>query len=123
MRKRLNIKRAEHYNAPDDYKSGWLSPTGEFIEAKYMEHLSLAADILEMLRPEEPLTAPDTLLLNMGWVSIGIATLFEHGWSIYWRSGHHLTYEQKKFLEPYFNNKTYLNVTMESLERWEEEGE
>ena len=56
MRKRLNIKRAEHYNAPDDYKSGWLSPTGEFIEAKYMEHLSLAADILEMLKDNPTVT-------------------------------------------------------------------
>ena len=106
-------------------KQGWLSPTGEFFECGSFDHIDVAGTLCEPLhlpdydfKTERRISADDKLL-NYGWVYIGISCFFCHEWRIAWRA--HLSYEQKKFLEPYFEDGGGLPVNDMSAFRWKEE--
>lgn len=88
-------------------KSGWLSPTGEFFPCISFDHIVTARELAEHLN----------LLMNSGWVYIGISTYGRHEWRIGWKT--HLTYEQKRFLTPYFEDE--LPVDSMSVLRWNDE--
>lgn len=104
-------------------KSGWLSPTGEFFSCSSFDHIVTARELAEHLNlPDYDFktnrrVSDDDKLMNSGWVYIGISTYGRHEWRIGWKT--HLTYEQKRFLTPYFEDE--LPVDSMSVLRWNDE--
>ena len=92
----------------EELKTGRLSPTGEFFSSSLYEHISIAHKLAESLHIQNydfkrnRRISDDDMLLNAGWVYIGIGVYFEHEWRIGWN--YKLTPEQIKFLRPYFEN-------------------
>ena len=103
---------------------GWLSPTGEFIQCALMDHLSVAREIADELNYpkyddiKDKLLHPDEQLLRNGWVHITRFQLGAHEYVVYWQR--HLTQEQKRYLEPFFNDDNSLIDRLSRFE-WEEE--
>lgn len=103
---------------------GWLSPTGEFIQCALMDHLSVARDIAEKLNyptydsVKDKLLHPDDRLYNHGWAHITRSLLGAHEYMINWER--HLTLEQKRYLEPIFEDDSILIDRLSRFE-WEEE--
>lgn len=77
---------------------GWLSPTGEMIEADYMQHYSTAMDLCDRYYSLHDNPEADDILMERGWVHITMTTLIEHGYMILWHN--HLTASQKHYLKP-----------------------
>lgn len=109
-----------------ELKQGWLSPTGEFVECNSYDHIAIARDLANNLnlyqfsvKQNRPLPE-DTLLMNAGWVYIGISSFMCHEWRIGWYRK--LTFEQVRFLRPYFEESD-LPVNEFSVYRWKEEVE
>lgn len=98
----------------DELKTGWLSPTGEFIPCETYNHISIARNIFK-----KDIARPDEQLHNLGWVSISIATFLEHGFIINFSTS--LTPEQIKFLKPYYYGEYNLELTYGSKLKYEEE--
>lgn len=92
----------------DDCRTGWLSPTGEFIPCRTADHISTAREILN----NNYGVVPDKELLNRGYVGITILSFFDHGYSIYHRLP--LTPEQLQFLKPYYYGEYGLQMCNES---------
>lgn len=59
--------------------TGWLSPSGEFIECEPRDHLSMAEDIAQKLGIYDENCISDDVLLEFGWIRISFLTFFEHG--------------------------------------------
>lgn len=97
-------------------KTGWLSPTGEFCYCEPFEHLTYA----RIISGEED--NPDIDLIDKGWVQITISTIGAKEQYIYWNDCHILTYEQKNFLRPYFENND-ISVSFESRAAWEHDND
>ena len=111
----------------DELRNGWLSPTGEFFECGYCDHIDVAQKLTEPLqlpdydfKTERRISADDKLL-NAGWVYIGFASVIFREWMIGWR--HHLTHEQRMFLAPYFEKEDGFPVNAVAMMRWKEETE
>lgn len=83
---------SDYYSLP----TGWLSPTGEFVDCSSYAHLPTADKILEELGIEDD--DSDERLFKMGWCSIHLAIFFDRGYVFQARE---LTQEQIRFLEPY----------------------
>ena len=110
----------------NEYKLGWLSPLGEFIPCGAYEHISVAEDICNRLNLS-PIdfdiansslrSAYDDILMNYGWVHIGISEL-DHDYRIGWNK--HLTDYQKNFLKKYFESDI-IRVNSIARIRWDRE--
>lgn len=79
---------------------GWLSPSGEFTEVHYGDHVAVADKILMKMDKFFEVGPSDDKLLNLGWVKITVSLLGKKEQRIYWNK--FLTEEQKNFLRPYF---------------------
>lgn len=99
-----------------DLPTGWLSPTGELIKCSVYDHLSYAREILDKMETPYRDAAPDDALIALGYVKISVSTLWFHGWSIWWSDRHRLSYEQRRFLTPYFDDPDDIDTL--TLERW-----
>lgn len=107
-------------------RQGWLSPTGEFIQCASYDHIEAARKLSEPLnlpdynfKTKRRISADDKLL-NAGWAYIGLSDfLGVREWRIAWNA--HLSYEQRRFLEPYFDSEIQMNDV--SAWRWKEETE
>ena len=60
-------------------ETGWLSPSGEFIECEPRNHLSIADDIAQNLNISNADCCSDDVLLEHGWIRISILSFFERG--------------------------------------------
>ena len=114
-------------------KLGWLSPSGEFIECGYWEHLAIAHELVEKyytttivtpnivsIPSNTKITPDDDLLLENGWVYIGISSFGTRELRIGWKK--FLTEHQKYFLKPYFE-QTEIDINSVAKLRWDEENE
>ena len=103
---------------------GWLSPTGEFIKCALMDHLAVAEDIADKLNYPSYDTVKDRIihaddrLLRNGWVHITRSMLGSRDYIINWEN--HLTPEQKRYLNPIFENFKD-SIDRISICEWEEE--
>lgn len=95
-------------------KTGWLSPTGEFIECDVCDHVYIARELTG-----EGYHADDTLL-KRGYVQISRSLMGNYEQKIYYDLHHNLTPEQTRFLRPYFEDN---DIPMDSLAqmRWDME--
>ena len=58
--------------------TGWLSPTGEFIQCNTYAHIKTADEIYSKFTGSSKCTStPDRELLKLGWVSISLQHLQE----------------------------------------------
>lgn len=103
----------------NELKVGWLSPSGELVECPYFDHYSTAKRLVNKLGyASQTNVANDDILMEHGWVHIGISLLGVKEWAIFWEG--FLTESQKNFLKPYFEDEERpMNIT--ALCRWEEE--
>lgn len=101
-------------------RTGWLSPTGEFIPCSAYSHISTAEKLYKKLckiADDKFISNSDIELLKMGYVSITILSMFDHGFqfSVYRK----LTPEQITFLEPYYLGEYGLGFTETSRIEYE----
>jgi len=89
-------------------KTGWLSPTGEFIKCDVCDHIDTAIEIVG-----DNYRASD-VLLKRGWVQISRSLIGNKEYCVYYDLHHNLTTEQTKFLRPYFEDD---NIRMDSITR------
>jgi len=99
-----------------ELRTGWLSPTGEFVETGLYEHLSTARSLARLYGFENN-SKPDSELLARCWVSISISSIGCKEWMIAWWSK--LTPEQISFLRPYFDDVVPVNDGVRM--HWEDE--
>ena len=92
-------------------KTGWLSPTGEFIECNVCDHIDIARKLTG-----EGYDADD-ILLRGGYVKISRSFMGMREQTIYYDVHHILTPEQIRFLRPYFEEN---DIPMDNLAqmRW-----
>lgn len=84
------------------------------------DHISVAHDIVNEYKYTSNLLEPipdDALLLNHGWVHISISNIPVKQYCIYWNYRRKLTHEQRCFLEPYFQDVSYVSPI--ALMNWE----
>jgi len=104
-------------------KTGWLSPDGELYECSSYDHVSTAHEIIDRFNiacglDDKLRTIPDDdILLQHGWVYIGISCFLCHEWRIGWTK--FLTEYQKEFLRPYFEDEIKVNSL--AVDRWNTE--
>ena len=96
-------------------KTGWLSPTGEWFSCPVYDHIYMA----RKLSGES--NRADDVLINRGWVKISITQLGHKEWRIYWNRRLGLSFEQKKFLEPYFEVDSDFPIDELTRSFWEDE--
>lgn len=104
--------------------TGFLSPTGEFIECDYMDHIIVAEELCEKLGYTEAIYHPtDILLEKFGFVQMSMSVLICWEYHVFWDSSHHLTEEQKNFLRPIFeaNDENLAPIDYGSILDWENE--
>ena len=100
---------------------GWLSPSGEFIECDYYNHISIAHELVEKYGYHKVGSKPDDdILLYNGWVHIGITSIGKKEWAIYWEN--FLTEEQKNAIKPYFEDDE-IPMCFVSQCKWEKEND
>lgn len=106
-------------------RTGWLSPTGEFFECLSYDHIMCAKELAEPLNLSDydfitnRRISADDMLMNCGWVYIGISSFGSHEWRIGWKT--HLTPEQRLFLKNYFEDGNGIPVNEISVMRWEDD--
>lgn len=92
-------------------KTGWLSPTGEFIECDVCDHIYIARELTE-----EEYNA-NGVLLKRGYVQISRSLMGNREQKIYYDLHHNLTLEQIRFLRPYFEDNDILMDSLAQM-RW-----
>ena len=103
----------------NELKVGWLSPSGELVECPYFDHYSTARELVNKLGyTSRPSTANDDILVEHGWVHIGISLLGTKEWAIFWKG--FLTESQKNFLKPYFEDEER-PMCLSARLKWEKE--
>jgi hypothetical protein len=95
--------------------TGWLSPTGEFIQCNIYDHISVAQDLTCEYR------RADEVLMKRGYVQVSMNLLGTREWAIFWDLHHNLTPEQTRFLRPYFEDKDTFPVCCSARCRWDKE--
>lgn len=81
----------------DELKTGFMSPSGDFYETGYMEHLHIADELYESIHNSACVSDPEEELMKEGWLSIhvlGILDRFLFGFM------GHLTSEQIRIIKP-----------------------
>ena len=78
---------------------GWLSPSGEFYQTEYHEHLAKAEELAEKIYQYDKRYAPDEELMNHGWVHIteNLLGIWPELRIMFYG---HLTQAQKDYLKP-----------------------
>lgn len=82
----------------NELKTGFMSPSGDFYEAGYMEHLHIADELYESIHNSACVSYPEDELMKEGWLSIHVLTMFEKGYLFSFMG--HLTSEQIKIIKP-----------------------
>lgn len=95
-------------------KTGWLSPTGEFIECDVCDHFYIARELTGEVYHA------DDILLKRGYVQISCSLMGNREQKIYYDLHHSLTPEQIKFLRPYFEDNDILMDSLVQM-RWDME--
>lgn len=95
-------------------KTGWLSPTGEFVECPYYDHYETAKEIVNKCSAyfcaDEDY---DYYLEDHGWIGIHLSLFGAREWII---SGNiRATPEQIRFLEPYMFDDIKPGLSLESM--------
>lgn len=103
-----------------DLTTGWLSPNGEMYTCGSYDHVSTAEELVKKYKYVSTVyfSVCDDLLMERGWVYIGISSLGAHEWRIGWKK--FLTESQKSFLRPYFEDSE-IPVSSMSRINWENE--
>ena len=78
---------------------GWLSPSGDFYQTEYHEHLAKAEELAKKIYQYDKRCAPDEELMNHGWVHITESFLGVLPELMIMFYGH-LTQAQKDYLKP-----------------------
>ena len=81
----------------NELKMGFMSPSGDFYETGYMEHLHIADELYKSIHDSACVSDPEEELMKEGWLSIhvlGILDRFLFGFM------GHLTSEQIKIIKP-----------------------
>ena len=99
----------------DKYKLGWLAPDGSFLECGCFEHVSVAKELVEKFYPNEPSNHYDDVLLDKGWVHIGISAI-DHDYYFWWNN--FLTEPQKQFMKPYFETDE-IKIFYSAICKWD----
>ncbi|MBQ8357892.1 MAG: hypothetical protein IJX39_08825 [Clostridia bacterium] len=99
---------------PNELKTGWLSPSGDFYPCGVYEHMDCARKILK----DEAASRPDEKLHDCGFAEITISQMGVKEWRVYWKN--FLTDEQKNFLKPYFEDDVRPMAYVPKM-RWEQE--
>lgn len=108
----------------NEFKTGWLSPSGEFFQCSCFDHVPTANRIVEQygypaINTDGEILHSDDILLAHGWVHISISDfLFGHEWRVNWGWNRFLTDSQKAVLCPYFD---LLRINDMDRTRWESE--
>lgn len=95
-------------------QTGWLSPTGEFIECDVFDHIYVARQLTH-----DGYHADD-ILLKRGYVQISRSLMGNREQAIFYDLRHTLTPEQVRFLRPYFEEND-IPVSEVARQRWEME--
>lgn len=103
----------------EELSTGWLSPDGSFFKCNTYDHVCSAISLVDKFGYSIDLSHADDILLNHGWVYVGISSFFCHEWRVEWEK--FLTVSQKQFLKPYFEGSD-LPVNDFSVLRWTQEG-
>lgn len=82
----------------DELKTGFMSPSGDFYETGYMEHLHIADELYESIHGSSCVSDPEEELMKEGWLSIHVLRMFENGFLFGFMG--HLTSEQIKIIKP-----------------------
>lgn len=82
----------------DELKTGFMSPSGDFYETGYMEHLHIADELYESIHNSVCVNDPEEELMKEGRLSIHVLRMFENGFLFGFMG--HLTSEQIKIIKP-----------------------
>lgn len=83
--------------------TGWLAPSGEFIECDTQEHMRIAKKLAIKLNIDDDDCNADNVLVAHGWIRISFMAFFEHGYVF--RGIYHSSDSQKTFLRKYFDEQ------------------
>lgn len=82
----------------NELKTGFMSPSGDFYETGYMEHLHVADELYGSIHDLACMSDPEEELMKEGWLSIHVLIMFENGFLFKFMG--HLTSEQIKIIKP-----------------------
>lgn len=82
-------------------KTGWLSPTGEFIKCESYEHIGIAMKIAESYKDYHGMESADIFINKKGWIGIHLSIFGIREWTISGDGRISITEEQRQFLKPY----------------------
>ena len=82
--------------------TGWLSPSGEFIECEPRDHLSVADGIAQNLDIYDDDCNSDDVLLEFGWIRISILEFLEYGFVFYFVKDN-ASENQRLFLRDFYD--------------------
>lgn len=82
----------------DELKTGFMSPSGDFYETEYMEHLYIADELYKSIHGLACVSDSEEELLKEGWLSIHTLMMIDHGFLFEFRG--HLTSEQIRIIKP-----------------------
>lgn len=60
--------------------TGWLAPSGEFIECEPRDHMFISEDIARRLGVYDENRSSDDVLLDHGWIRISFLSFMFHGY-------------------------------------------
>lgn len=92
--------------------TGWLSPTGEFVQCGWGDHLDVAEDIVNKSQIYDSAIywSYDDCLEKNGWIGIHLSLLHNKEWCL--SECLHMTPEQHSFLLPYMNDDIQPGVSL-----------
>lgn len=82
--------------------TGWLSPTGEFLECELFDHISLSKEIAKSYKHYLSEMEPSTFIENQGWIGIHISLFGKKEWIV---SSNKMTEDQYQFLRKYLQDE------------------
>lgn len=82
----------------DELKTGFMSPSGDFYETGYMEHLHIADELYKSIHDLAYVSDPEEELMKEGWLSIHVLGMPENDFLFKFKR--HLTSEQIRIIKP-----------------------
>lgn len=82
----------------NELKTGFMSPSGDFYETGYMEHLHVADELYGSIHDLAYMGDSEEELMKEGWLSIHVLRMFENGFLFGFKG--HLTNEQIRIIKP-----------------------
>ena len=88
----------------DTGRTGWLSPTAEFVECEVWEHDEKAATIVVKLGLYDANKGgiPDEILIESGWIRVSMLTFVDFGLMFRYPFRGFITEDQKRYLRGVF---------------------